>query len=76
MIIDDVIASGTTVKNAALALKEAGGELIALFVAAAKTNLTGKKYQNTLSDVNVPLVSLVQIKVVDNKVVVLSDAEK
>ncbi len=76
LIIDDVIASGTTVKNAALALKEAGGELIAIFVSAAKTNMTGKKYQDTLVDINIPLVSLVQIKVVDNKVVVLSDAEK
>ncbi len=70
VIIDDVVASGTTLKNATLALRNAGAEVLSLFVVAAKDNSIGKRYQDILSEVNVPLVSLVQIKIVNNAVVV------
>jgi adenine phosphoribosyltransferase len=70
IIIDDVVASGTTLKNATLALRNAGAEVLALFAVAAKTNIIGKKYEDILRDINVPLISLIQIKVVNEKVIV------
>lgn len=70
LIIDDVVASGTTLKNAASALEKAGAEIIALFAVAAKTNAIGKRYQDTLKETAVPLIALIQIKVIDDSVVV------
>lgn len=70
IIIDDVISSGETIKSAYLALNKAGAKVIALFAVAAKTNLIGKKYQDVLKDIDIPLISLVKIKVVDDKVIV------
>jgi len=70
LIIDDVIASGATVRNATLALNKNGANVIALFVVAAKTNLIGKKYQDALSEIKIPLISLIKIKIVKDKVIV------
>ena len=70
LIIDDVIASGATVKNAIEALKMAGATVKAIFAVAAKTNLIGIKYQDTLEGMKTPLISLIKIKVVNEKVIV------
>ena len=37
---------------------------------AAKTNIIGRKYQDLLNDIDVPLLSLIKIKVADGRVVV------
>ena len=71
LIIDDVIASGTTVKNSILALQKAGAEVVALFAVAGKLNLVGKRYQDTLREISITLTIIVQIKVIGNKVEVL-----
>ncbi len=70
LIVDDVVASGNTVRNAILALRNSGAEVLALFAVAAKTNFVGKRYQDVLAEIAVPLISIVQIKVVDDKVIV------
>lgn len=70
LIIDDVVASGTTLKNAAVALKKAGANVIAFFAVAGKINTVGKKYQDTLDGVDIPLITIVKIQVIDGKVVV------
>lgn len=70
LIVDDVIASGQTLKNAALALKNAGCSIVSFFVVAGKNNQIGKRYQDTLGKSKIPLKTIVHIEVVGNKVIV------
>jgi adenine phosphoribosyltransferase len=70
IIIDDVVSSGETIKSAYLALNEAGAKVVAFFTVAAKTNFIGRKYQDVLKDIHIPLISLVKIKIINDKVIV------
>jgi len=70
LIIDDVVASGSTIKSAILALQKAGAKVVALFTVAAKTNHIGRRYQDILVELEIPLISLIKIKVIDSRVVV------
>jgi adenine phosphoribosyltransferase len=71
LIVDDVVASGTTIKNAALAVQAAGAEVIAFFAIAAKNNLIGRRYQDIIKDQDIPLISMLQIQVLGDKVKIL-----
>jgi len=63
VLVDDVAASGSTLRAAAEALQAKGAHVKAMVVAIAKNSATGKQYQDTFKDLNIPFIALVKIKV-------------
>lgn len=70
ILVDDVIASGSTIKGAIDLLQEKNASVSAIFVIATKNNTIGRRYQDILTDYNVPIFSMVDIEVINEKVVV------
>jgi len=70
LLIDDIISSGSTQKAANLALNKSGAKVIALFAVASKTNIIGKRYQDNLKDLQMPLITIMEIQIVNEKVAV------
>lgn len=69
LLVDDVIASGSTMKQAVVALHKEGATVQAIFGAALKNNSVGRKYQNTFADIDIPIVGVLEIEIRENRVV-------
>lgn len=72
ILVDDVVASGSTIKSAIDLIQKQNAIVGSIFVIATKNNRIGRRYQDTLSEYNIPIFSLINIEVVNGKVVVSS----
>lgn len=70
ILVDDVVASGSTMLATKNSLSADGADVLSFFVVAKKINTIGTSFEDTLASDSTPLQSIVTIQIIDDEMTV------